>query len=188
MESLSERMRGSTAAPDSPGIRTSRSATSTRRDRTMSSAVPPSGASRTSKSFCKIARSDSRTPTSSSMTRTTGRGRYAGDPASPCAAPLPLVGDGKDDIFVPASAALEIDGHRITGLCRGDRTAKALDVSDRLSIHFDDRVAWMNARLIARAPRRHVGHEYPRLGRQFESLGGFGRERFDAEAQRLLFR
>src|SRR5258705_2255207 len=75
------RICGSTRDPGSPGIRTSSRATSTRRAPRIASAAAPSAASSTSNSSPRISRSDSRTPGSSSMARTTGRGRYTAAPS-----------------------------------------------------------------------------------------------------------
>src|SRR5580765_1336752 len=142
MVSLRARMRGSTAGPCSPGIRTSSSATSIRRDRTISRAAAPSAASSTSKSSWRMMRRDSRTPVSSSITRTTGRDGYVNDgaPGSSGAPPSALrLGDGEDDILVPASAALQIHGNGITRLGGGDDALEMLDIGDGLAVHLEDR-------------------------------------------------
>src|SRR5262245_55022960 len=150
-DSLRARMRGRTAGPGSPGMRTSRSATSIRRERTISRAAAPSAASSTSKSSSRMTRSESRTPASSSMTRTTGREGYAGDgsPDSPDAPPSALgLGYGEDDILVPASATLQIHRNGIARFGRGNDALEALDAGDGLAIHLEDRVAGLDPRRI----------------------------------------
>src|SRR6266536_1337528 len=115
MDSESPRIRGSTTGPDSPGMRTSSNATSTRRDRMMSSPAAPSAASMTAKSSVRMKRSESRTPGASSMTRTTGRSGYVttgGGALASAGSALSLeVGYRENDIFVAPSAALDIDGN-----------------------------------------------------------------------------
>src|SRR6185369_6781230 len=136
MVSLRARMRGNTAGPDSPGIRTSSSATSIRRDRTISRAAAPSAASSTSKSSWRMMRKDSRTPASSSMIRTTGRDGYVngGAPGSPGAPPSALrLGYGEDDILVPAAAPLQIHGNGNARLGGGDDALELLDVGNGLT-------------------------------------------------------
>src|SRR6187397_1258425 len=149
MVSLRARMRGNTAGPDSPGIRTSSSATSIRRDRAISS---------TSKSSWRMMRRDSRTPASSSMTRTTGRDGYVnGAPGSPGAPPSgPRLGYGEDDIFVPASAALQIHGNGIARLGGGDDALELLDIGDGLTVDLEDRVPRLDSRRVPGAARGHV--------------------------------
>src|SRR6266545_1952419 len=173
MDSLSARILGSTAGPGSPGMRTSSSATSTRRERMMSSPAAPSAASRTSKSSLRMTRSDSRTPNSSSMTRTTGRGGYetGGVPASSKGPALALdVGNREDDIFVAASTALEVDGNDPAGFHGDDDPPEALDVRHRLAIDLEDGVPSPDPGLLPGAAGRDIGDDDARLGGQLESL------------------
>src|SRR5580765_1223250 len=162
MVSLRARMRGSTAGPDSPGIRTSSSATSIRRDRTISRAAAPSAASSTTKSSWRMTRRDSRTPASSSMTRTTGRDGYVnGAPGSPGAPPSALrLGYGEDDILVPASAALQIHGNGIARLGSGDDALEMLDVGHGLTVDLEDRVPRLDPRRVPGAAFGHVGDQH----------------------------
>src|SRR5687768_5053731 len=170
MDSLSARMRGSTAVPGSPGIRTSSSATSIRRDRTISRAAAPSAASSTSKSSWRMMRRDSRTPASSSMTRTTGRVRYVSDGA-PGAPPSALrFGNGEDDILVPASAPLQIHGDGIARLGCGDDALEMLDAGDSLAVDLEDRVPGLDARGVTGAARGHVGDKDTGFRGELEAL------------------
>src|SRR5882724_1910105 len=189
MDSLRARMRGSTAGPDSPGIRTSSSATSIRRDRTISRAAAPSAASSTSKSSCRMMRRDSRTPGSSSITRTTGRDGYvnAGAPGFPGAPPSAFrLGYGEDDILVPASAALQIYRNGISRLGGGDDALEVLDIGDGLAVDLEDRVPRPDPCRLARAPGGHVGHEHAGLGCELEALRAFRREGLDLEPEHFL--
>src|SRR5262245_6966373 len=164
IDSESARMRGNTTGPGSPGMRTSSSATSTRRDRMISRPLAPSAASRTSKSSLRMKRSESRTPGSSSITRTTGRGGYTRGGSVPAAASSPLslwLGDTKDDILVAASATLEIDGDGLTRFDRRDEPPECLDILHRLPIDLEDGIAGPNARLLAGAAGRNVGDDDP---------------------------
>src|SRR5438093_4987173 len=189
MDSESPRIRGSTAGPDSPGMRTSSNATSTRRDRMMSSPAAPSAASRTSKSSLRMKRSESRTPGSSSMTRTTGRSGYVtGGGALASAGPaLSLeVGYRENDIFVAPSAALDIDGNDLARLHRGDDLPEALDIRHRPAIDLEDGVAGPDPGLVPGAAGRHIGDDDARLGGQLEPLAGFRRQGLDGEPEGLL--
>src|SRR5262249_39755733 len=131
IDSESARMRGSTTGPGSPGMRTSRSATSTRRFRMISRPLAPSGASRTSKSSLRMKRKESRTPGSSSITKTTGRGGYTtgGSASAEAATSLSLgLGYGEHDVLVAASTTLQVDRHGLARLHGRGELAKAVDV------------------------------------------------------------
>src|SRR6185295_19127608 len=190
MVSLRARMRGSTAGPCSPGMRTSSSATSIRRDRTISRAAAPSAASSTSKSSWRMMRRDSRTPASSSMTRTTGRDGYVnggGAPGSPGGPPSALrLGYGEDDILVPASAALQIHGNGIARLGAGDDALEMLDIGDGLAVDLEDRVPRLDPRRVPGAARGHVGDQHTGFRRELEALRTFRREGLDLESEHLL--
>src|SRR5712692_8716082 len=189
MDSESARIRGSTTGPGSPRMRTSSSATSTRRDRMISSPAAPSAASRTSKSSLRMKRSDSRTPGSSSMTRTTGRDGYAtvgGAPASAGPALSLEVGYREDDIFVAPSAALDIDGNDLARLHRGDDPPEALDIRHRLAIDLEDGVSCPDPGLVPGAAGRHLGDDEARLGGQLEPLAGLRRQGLDGEPEGFL--
>src|SRR5262249_47982811 len=157
----------------SPGMRTSRSATSTRRERMISRPLAPSAASRTSKSSFKMKRSESRTPGSSSMTRTTGRGGYVtgGNETAAVAALSFGFGNGEDDIFVAASATLEIDGNDLAWLDGRHDPPEALHILDRLPIDLENCISGADSRLIPGAAGRHVGDDHTRTGREFGALG-----------------
>src|SRR5262245_23661379 len=191
MDSESARIRGRTAGPGSPGIRTSSSATSTRRVRMMSRPLAPSAASRTSNSSLRMKRKESRTPGSSSMTSTTGRGGYVSgggvlaDPASSLSLGF---GYREDDILVSASAALDVDGNDLAGLHRGDDPLEGQDVPDGLPVDLEDRITRPDASLFSRATRRHIADDHACLSVQLEPLGGFRRQGLDGEAERLLGR
>src|SRR5262245_4986028 len=188
MDSESARIRGSTAGPGSPGMRTSSNATSTRRLRMMSRPLAPSAASRTSKSSLRMKRSESRTPGSSSMTRTTGRGGYTRGGSVPAAASSLLslgLGDTKDDILVPASATCEIDGAGLPRLDRGDEPSEGVDILHRLPIDLEDGIARPDARLLPGAAGGDIGDDDTRPGREPESLARLGRQGLDDEAERF---
>src|SRR5215468_7617942 len=176
MDSASARIRGSTAGPGSPGMRTSSNATSTRRLRMMSRPLAPSAASRTSKSSLRMKRKESRTPGSSSMTSTTGRGGYVrggGVPADPASSLSLGFGYREDDIFVSASAALDVDGNDLAGFHRGDDLLEGQDVANGLPVDLEDRVTRPDPSLLSRAARCHVADDDAGLSAQLVSLGRF---------------
>src|SRR5215831_5184622 len=191
MDSESARIRGRTAGPGSPGMRTSSSATSTRRVRMMSRALAPSAASRTSKSSLRMKRKESRTPGSSSMTSTTGRGGYVrgrgvlADPASSLSLGF---GYREDDILVSASAALDVDGNDLARFHRGDDLLEGHDVANGSAVDLEDRVTRPDPSLFSRATWRHLADDDASLGGQLVPLSRFRRQRLDGEAERLLGR
>src|SRR5262245_12488369 len=191
MDSESARIRGRTAGPGSPGMRTSSSATSTRRVRMMSRPLAPSAASKTSKSSLRMKRKESRTPGSSSMTSTTGRGGYvSGEAVLPDSASSLSLGFGyrEDDILVSASAALDVDGNDLARFHRSDDSLEGQNVADGLPVDLEDRVTRPDASLFSRAAWRHVADDHAGLSVQFEPLGGFRRQGLHGEPERLLRR
>src|SRR3990172_8097291 len=147
------RICGRKVGPGGPGMRTSSSTTSTRRERRTSIPLAPSSASRTSNSPSRMTRKDSRTPCSSSMTSATGVGREGSESALMASG---LVRDLEDDVLAAGPAPLDLHGHGLARIEKSHRLPELFHGADPAAVDLEDEVAFLDAGRLRRAVRRHV--------------------------------
>src|SRR3970040_1028364 len=148
------RICGRKVGPGGPGMRTSSSTTSTRRERRTSIPLAPSSASRTSNSPARMTRKDSRTPCSSSMTSATGLGREGSESALMASG---LVRYLEDDVLAAGPAPLDLYGHGLARREKSHRLLELLDAADPAAGDPEADVAFLDAGRLRRAVGRHVG-------------------------------
>src|SRR5712691_10341855 len=147
------RIWGRKVGPGGPGMRTSSRTTSTRRERSTSSPLTPWSASRTSNSPSKKTRKDSRTPSSSSMTRATGLGREASALMA-----SGLVRDLEDDVLTARPHPHDLHGNSLARLERGHCALELFDAADPAAIDLEKDVALPDAGRLE-VNRRRVGSD-----------------------------
>src|SRR5712691_3820271 len=185
MRSSRARICGRNVGPGGPGMRTSRSTTSTRRARRTSSPLAPSSASRTSNSFSKMTRNDSRTPCSSSMTSATGLGR---DTSTSTLMASGLIRDLEDDVFAAGAASLDLHGDALTRLERGHRLLELVETADAAAVDFEEDVALLDARSLRRAARLDLRDHDARAPAQPVRARHLLAERLDGQPQPFTLR
>src|SRR5574341_692127 len=151
------RICGRKVGPGGPGMRTSSSTTSTRRERRTSSPLAPWSASRTSNSPSRMTRKDSRTPGSSSITSATGLGREGSRSALMDSG---LVRDLEDHVLSAGAAPLDLHGHGLARLEKSDRLLELFHGADPATVDLEDEIAFLDAGRLGRAVRRHAGDQY----------------------------
>src|SRR5213594_100097 len=173
-------MRGRTSIPASPGIRWSSITRSISCAFRTSSAWAPLPASRTSQVSSRIARTEARTPSSSSTTRTVPR-RASARPR-----PSPLARAFHREVLIRAAAAaagaMDVDQDRLAGLERGERLEERGRLVGRTARNFQDDVAAAETGLLSRAPGQYVGDEQAARDRQVQAKRGVAGEGLHVEA------